>query len=94
MLTSETARAYIATSAKGRSAAIAGILIMMAAYLSIAIRMSNVMQRLARQMDELEYLPRSYYDFRALPPRVIVAAAVVTIAPATVTIAFMLSSAK
>ena len=94
MLTSESARAFIATSAKGRSAVIAEILIMVLAYISIAIRMAHVMQRLARQMDALEYLPRSYYDFRALPPRVMAAAAAVTMAPASVTIAFMMLNAK
>jgi hypothetical protein len=94
MLTSESARTFIATSAKGRFAAIAGMLIMGVAYVSVAIRMSQVMQRLARQMDALEYLPRSYYDFRALPPRVIAAAAAVTMAPGTVTITFMLLNAK
>jgi hypothetical protein len=90
MLTSETGRAFIATSALGRSAGIAGILIVVTAYLLIAIRMANVMQRLARLMDALEYLPRSYYDFRAMPPRVVAAIAAITIAPAIVTIAFML----
>jgi hypothetical protein len=94
MLTSESARAFIATSTTGRSAAIAGIAIMGLAYVTIAFRMSHVMQRLARQMDALEYLPRSYYDFRALPPRVMAAAAAVTLAPGSVTIAFMLLNAK
>src|SRR5438105_1007882 len=88
MLTSESARAFIATSTKGRSAAVTGILIMGVAYVSIAIRMAQVMQRLARQMDALEYLPRSYYDFRALPPRVIAAITAITMAPGSVTIAF------
>jgi hypothetical protein len=94
MLTSESARSFISISAKGRSAAIAGILLAVAAYLVVAVRMARVMKHLSMEMDALEYLPRSYYEFRALPPRVIAAAAVVTTAPAVVTIAFMIFIAK
>ncbi|HXH41739.1 MAG TPA: hypothetical protein VNN08_24155 [Thermoanaerobaculia bacterium] len=94
MLTSEPARTFIATNTSGRSAAITGIVIMEAAYLFLAIRMAHVMQRLARQMDALDYLPRSYYDFRALPPRIIATTATIAIAPAGIAIAFMLLIAK
>ena len=94
MLTSESARTFISTSMQGRSAAIGGIVLAIVAYLFIAVRMALVMKHLARQMDGLDYLPRSYYEFRALPPRVIAAASVVTIAPAAITIAFMIFIAK
>ena len=94
MLTFESARTFIATSVNARCAAIVGIVIMIAAYLGIVIRMARVSQSLAAQMDALEYLPRSYYSFRTLPPRVVLAGAAAPIAPAAVTIAFMLSALK
>lgn len=94
MLTSDSARAFVATNATGRRAALAGILIAASAYVFIAIRMGRVMRQLARQMDALEYLPRSYYDFRAMPPRIIIAIAAITIAPAAITITFIIATAR
>ncbi|HEY6140679.1 MAG TPA: hypothetical protein VI670_23240 [Thermoanaerobaculia bacterium] len=94
MLTSESARTFIATSLNARFAVIIGIAIMIAAYVGIVTRMARVSQSLTVQMDALEYLPPSYYNFRKLPPRVILAGAAVTIVPAVVTIALILSGLK
>ena len=94
MLTSESARTFIATSLNARFAIIIGLVIMIASYVGIVTRMARVSHSLAVQMDALEYLPRSYYSFRRLPPRVILAGATVTIAPAVVTIALILSGLK
>lgn len=94
MLTSDAGRAFIARSAVGRSAAVSGITILMIVYLFIAIRMARVMRGLAHEMDALAYLPRSYYDFRAMATRVTAAITAITIVPALITIAFMLSKAK
>ena len=94
MLTSDAGRVFIAKNAVGRSAAVSGIAIIVIAYLFIAIRMSRVMQRLAHEMDALGYLPRSYYDFRAMPTRVTTAITAFTVVPALITIAFMLLKAK
>ena len=94
LLTSEPARKFVGTSAKGRAVIVGGIILMVAAYLTVAARMSAVMQSLARQMDALDYLPRSYYDFRALPPKIIAAAATASVIPAMVTIAFAFAGAK
>ena len=94
MLTSESARRFIATSGRARSAAIAGIIIMIAAYLFIAMRMGRVSQHLTVLMAALEYLPSSYYSFRTLTTRVILAGVAATTAPAAVTIALMLSGVK
>jgi len=94
MLTSQPTRAFIAASAEARSAAIAGIGVMVATYLFIVIRMARVSQSLTAQMDALEYLPRSYYDFRTISPRVLLAAAAAATAPAAVTMALMLCVVK
>ena len=94
MLTSESARTFIAASAKARLAVIAGITIMLVAYLGIAVRMARVSRGLGAQMDALEYLPRSYYGFRILPPRVILAGTTAIVSPAVVTIALMLSGIR
>src|SRR5262245_38320177 len=68
MLTSESARTFIATSTKARSAAIAGIIIMTVAYVSMSLRMARISQGLGAQMDALEYLPHAYYSYRILTP--------------------------
>jgi hypothetical protein len=93
LLTSSTAQTVIARNAIGRSAVIVGIAIMDIAYVAMAVRMYRVMQRLARQMDALDYLPKTYYRFRALTPRTVIAAAVTIVVPSAVTIAFVLSGA-
>ena len=90
MLTSQSTRAFIAASTAARFAAISGIVVMVTAYLCIAIRMSRVSRDLGAQMDALEYLPCSYYDFRKIQPGVALAAAATVTAPAAVSIALML----
>lgn len=93
LLTSSTAQHVIARNAIGRSAVIVGITIMDIAYVAMAVRMYRVMQRLAQQMDALDYLPKTFYRFRALTPRTVIAAAVTIIVPSAVTIAFVLFGA-
>jgi hypothetical protein len=90
MLTSEPARAYIATNRLGRLAAVAGITIAAVAYMLLAARMTLVMQSLGRQLQELDYFPASYYNFRAYPPRVAIATAAIAMAPTCVALALLL----
>ena len=90
LLTSATAQNVLAANTIGRAAVVVGVIIMNIAYVAVAVRMMHVMQQLAKQVDALEYMPRSYYSFRALPPRTVIAASAVTIIPSTVTIAFVL----
>jgi hypothetical protein len=90
MLTSEPARAYIATNRLGRLAAVAGITIAAVAYMLLAARMTLVMQSLGRQLQELDYFPASYYKFRAYTPRVAVATAAIAMAPTCVALALLL----
>src|SRR5437764_1505133 len=90
MLTSESARTFIATSRVGRIAAVAGITIMVAAYVLLAVRMTLVLQGLGRQLEALDYFPVSYYNFRIYTPKVAIATAAIAIAPAGVAVALML----
>ena len=90
MLTSEPARAYIATNRMGRLAAVAGFTIIVTAYMLLAARMTLVMQSLGRQLQKLDYFPASYYNFRVYTPKVAIATAAIAIAPAGVAIALML----
>jgi hypothetical protein len=91
LLTSSTAQSVIARNAIARSAVIIGIVIMVLAYVGMAVRMYRVMQRLAQQMDALEYLPQSYYRFRALPLQTVIGAAATLMVPAAVAIALVIS---
>ena len=90
MLTSDSARSFIATSRVGRLAAVAGITLMAAAYILLTVRMTRVMRSLGRQLNALDYFPASYYDFRVYTPRVAIATAAIAIAPAGVAVALML----
>ena len=90
MLTSEPARAYIATSTVARLAAVTGIATAAAAYILLAVRMTLVMQSLGRQLQTLDYFPFSYYGFRAYTPKVAIATAAIAIAPSGVAVALML----
>jgi len=90
MLTSESARTFIATSRVGRLAAVAGITIMAGAYILLAVRMTGVMQSLGRQLQALDYFPFSYYSFRVCTPKVAMATAAIAIAPSGVAVALML----
>ena len=94
ILTSESARSFIKISDVGRSAAVAGIGIMAAAYLLVAVRMIHVMQHLGRQLKTLAYFPPAYYAFRIMPLGVSVATTAIGIAPAAVVIALMLFGIK
>jgi uncharacterized membrane protein len=93
LMTSSTAQSVIARNALGRSSVIIGLVIMVIAYVAMAVRMYRVMHRLAQQMDALEYLPQSYYHFRALPPQTMIGAAATIIVPAAITIAFVIFGA-
>jgi hypothetical protein len=90
MLTSEPARAYIATNRLGRLAAVTGITIAAVAYMLLAARMTLVMQSLGRQLQELNYFPASYYNFRAYTPRVAIATAAITMAPTCIALALLI----
>ncbi|MFL6201017.1 MAG: hypothetical protein ACJ76J_17750 [Thermoanaerobaculia bacterium] len=90
MLTSEPARTFIATSRVGRFAAVAGITIMVSAYILLAVRMTLVLQSLGRQLQALDYFPPSYYSFRVYTPKVAIATAAIVIAPAGVAVVLML----
>jgi len=90
MLTSDSARSFIASSTKARAAAIAGIAIIEVAYVVTVARMTTVINHLGRELGSLEYFPPSYYDYRVFPRRIIIAAAGVATAPGFVTIALML----
>jgi hypothetical protein len=88
MLTSPSARAVITTSAGAKVAVSAVAVILITAYLFIAVRMSCVAAHLVKKMDALHYLPRSYYHFRALPPKVVMSGATLTIVPICALVAF------
>lgn len=90
ILTSESARSFMSTNEAGRTAAIAGIGIMIVAFILLAVRMISVMQHLSRQLSALAYLPAEYYAFRVMPPTVAVAAASIAITPAAIAIALIL----
>jgi hypothetical protein len=90
MLTSDSARRYLATSTPGRLAAIAGIAIMQFAFIFLDVRMGRVMRKLAHELEVLNYLPPSYYEHRAFPPRVIFISGALTLVPSVVAIALML----
>jgi hypothetical protein len=90
MLTSPAARTVITTSAGAQAAVATAAVIMVTAYLLMAVRMSCVARHLVKKMDALHYLPRSYYHFRALSPKVVMSAATMTIVPACTVVAFTL----
>ena len=90
LITSDAARRFVATSARGCNAAIIGVAIMEIGYVLIALRMSHVQHDLARELNALDYFPRSYYEFRVYPPRMIAAAIGAVVSPAAVAIALML----
>ena len=90
MLTSDSARTFIATSRVGRLAAVAGITLMAVAYILLTVRMTLVMQSLGRQLHALDYFPASYYDFRVYTPTVAIATAAIALALAGVAVALML----
>jgi hypothetical protein len=94
ILTSESARSFIKVSSVGRSAVVAGIGLMMVAYLLLAIRMIHVMQHLGRQLKALDYFPPDYYAFRVMSPTIAVATAALGIAPAAVVVALILFGVK
>jgi len=94
ILTSESARSFIKGSSVGRSAVVAGVGLMMAAYLLLAIRMIHVMQHLGRQLKVLDYFPPAYYAFRVMTPTIAVATAALGIAPAAVVVALILFGVK
>jgi len=94
ILTSESARSFIKASSVGRSAVVAGVGLMMVAYLLLAIRMIHVMQHLGRQLKALDYFPPAYYEFRVMTSTVAVATAALGIAPAAVVIALILFGVK
>lgn len=90
MLTSESARTFIATNRVARLAAVTGITLMVVAYILLCVRMTLVMHSLGRQLRALDYFPPSYYDFRVYTPKVAIATAAIAIAPAGVAFALIL----
>jgi hypothetical protein len=94
LITSESARVFIATNINGRLAAVIGVSLMEIAYIFIAVRFGWVMQHLGHEMDLLEYMPRSYYGYRVLPPKVIFMTGLIVVAPGAVAIALMLLVAR
>jgi hypothetical protein len=90
ILTSESARSFIKTSDVGRSAAVAGIGIMVFAYLLLEVRMIHVMQHLGVQLRALDYFPPAYYAFRVMAPRIAIAIAAIGVAPSGVVVALIL----
>jgi hypothetical protein len=94
ILTSESARSFIKVSGVGRSAVVAGLGLMMAAYLLLAVRMIHVMQHLGRELKALDHFPPAYYAFRIMTPAIAVATAALGIAPAAVVVALILFGVK
>ena len=90
ILTSESARSFIKVSGVGRSAVVAGLGLMMVAYLLLAVRMIHVMQ----QLKALDHFPPAYYAFRIMTPAIAVATAALGIAPAAVVVALILFGVK
>jgi hypothetical protein len=90
ILTSDSARSFIKTSKVGKSAAVAGIVIMALAYLLLTLRMTHVMRHLGRELAALDYFPPAYYTFRVMAPRVVLANTAIAIAPAAVAVALLL----
>jgi hypothetical protein len=94
MLTSDSARSYLATSTAGRLAAIVGIVIMQISFIFIAVRMGRVMRKLAQEIEVLNYVPPSYYEHRAFPPRVLFISGALALVPSVIAIALMLVGAR
>ena len=90
ILTSKDARAFIAASAVARGAAVTGVLVMVAASILLSVRMRQVMKHLFRQLEALNYFPRSYYEYRVLSPRTMTAVSALAVAPMIVAIVLML----
>ena len=90
MLTSPAARAFITTSAAAKMAVTAAAAILITGYVFVAVRISRVARHLVKKMDALHYLPRSYYHFRALPPKVVMSTAAMTVVPTAAIVAFAL----
>lgn len=90
LLTSNDARAFLAASGPARLALVAGLAVIAAAEILLAIRLMQVLRHLHRELVALDYFPRAYYEFRALSPRVAVAVATLNIAPLFVAVALIL----
>ncbi|HKO55710.1 MAG TPA: hypothetical protein VJ276_07505 [Thermoanaerobaculia bacterium] len=94
ILTSESARSFIKTNNAGRWAAVAGIGVMVIAYILLAVRMIQVMQHLDRQLKALAYFPSAYYSFRVMPSMVAISIAALAITPAAIAIALILVAVR
>src|SRR5262249_25475316 len=92
--TSDSARSFIRCNDVGRLAIVVGIILIIVAYLLLAIYMVHVMQRLGTRLKALEYLPADYYEFRIMPPRIAIACACFPVIAATVAVAFILFGVK
>ena len=90
ILTSKDARTFIASNAVARGAAVIGVLVMVAASILLTLRMRHVMTHLAHELSSLNYFPRSYYEYRVLSPRVLVAVCALGITPMLVAVVLML----
>ena len=90
LLTSREARAFIAESLIARFAAVAGITLMTAAGVLLIGRLVRSLRHVQRELDALDYLPRSYYAFRVPTPQVTTFIIMLTLAPWAITVILIL----
>lgn len=90
VLTSDHVRAFVEKGAVNRGLAVFGFALPSIAAVVMATRVIRATGHLGRELDALQYFPRSYYEYRALKLPFAIAVIFVAISPCIVAIAFLL----